>query len=126
MTLRVRVDRHKCIGAGNCITLAPTAFDWLAGDYGKSDVVGTDSVDEELLRAAAFSCPTAAIIDSPHVTGVPFGRRFMYGMTASARSVDNTKVKMNASFKNGNSEGFHQSYAISTSAVLPRELLHKL
>jgi class 3 adenylate cyclase len=62
MALRVRVDRHKCIGAGNCITLAPTAFDWLAGDYGKSDAVGPDSVDEEVLRAAAFSCPTAAVI----------------------------------------------------------------
>ena len=62
MAVRARVERHKCIGAGNCITLAPTAFDWLAGDYGKSDVVGTDSVDEELLRAAAFSCPTAAIV----------------------------------------------------------------
>ncbi len=36
MTLRARVDRHKCIGAGNCITLAPTAFDWLRGDFGKS------------------------------------------------------------------------------------------
>lgn len=62
MAVRARIDRHKCIGAGNCITLAPTAFDWLAGDYGKSDVVGADSIDEELLRAAAFSCPTAAVI----------------------------------------------------------------
>ena len=62
MAIRARVDRHKCVGAGNCITLAPTAFDWLAGDYGKSDVVGADSIDEEVLRAAAFSCPTAAII----------------------------------------------------------------
>jgi len=62
MVIRARVDRHKCVGAGNCITLAPTAFDWLAGDYGKSDVVGPDSIDEEVLRTAAFSCPTAAII----------------------------------------------------------------
>ena len=62
MAIRARVDRHKCIGAGNCITLAPTAFDWLAGDYGKADVVGPDSVDEDVLRAAAFACPTAAII----------------------------------------------------------------
>jgi class 3 adenylate cyclase len=59
--LRARVDRHKCIGAGNCITLAPTAFDWLAGDFGKADVVGPGSVEEELLRAAADACPTAAI-----------------------------------------------------------------
>jgi class 3 adenylate cyclase len=61
MAVRARVDRHKCVGAGNCITLAPTAFDWLAGDFGKAEVVGQDSVDEEVLRAAVFACPTAAI-----------------------------------------------------------------
>ena len=62
MTLRVRVDRHKCIAAGNCITIAPTAFDWLVGDFGKADVVEPESVDDELLRAAAFACPTGAIV----------------------------------------------------------------
>ena len=62
MTLRVRVDRHKCIGAGNCITIAPTAFDWLVGDFGKAEVVEPESVDDELLRAAAFACPTGAIV----------------------------------------------------------------
>ena len=62
MTLRVRVDRHKCIGAGNCITLAPTAFDWLRGDVGKAEVLEPDSVDDELLREASFACPTGAIV----------------------------------------------------------------
>lgn len=62
MTLRVRVDRHKCIGAGNCITIAPTAFDWLRGDLGKAEVLDTDSVDDELLREATFACPTGAIV----------------------------------------------------------------
>jgi class 3 adenylate cyclase len=62
MTLRVRVDRHKCIGAGNCITLAPTAFDWLVGDFGKAEVVEPESVDDEFLRAAAFACPTGAVV----------------------------------------------------------------
>jgi class 3 adenylate cyclase len=62
MALRVRVDRHKCIGAGNCITIAPTAFDWLEGDFSKADIVDTDSVEDELLREAAFACPTAAIV----------------------------------------------------------------
>ena len=62
MALRARVDRHKCIGAGNCITLAPTAFDWLTGDFGKADVADPDSIDEELLREAAFSCPTGAVV----------------------------------------------------------------
>jgi class 3 adenylate cyclase len=62
MPLVVRVDRHKCIGAGNCITLAPTAFDWLKGDFGKADVVDPESVDDAELRDAAFACPTAAIV----------------------------------------------------------------
>ena len=60
--LRARVDRHRCIGAGNCITVAPTAFDWLKGGLGKADVIDVESVDEELLREAAWSCPTDAII----------------------------------------------------------------
>jgi class 3 adenylate cyclase len=59
--LRARVDRHRCVGAGNCITLAPTAFDWHEGDFAKADVIDADSVEEELLRVAAFSCPTMAI-----------------------------------------------------------------
>ena len=60
--LNVRIDRHRCIGAGNCITLAPTAFDWLKGDILKAQLVDTSSVDEELLRQAALSCPTQAIV----------------------------------------------------------------
>ena len=59
--LRARVDRHKCVGAGNCITIAPTAFDWLRGDFGKADVVDVDTVEEEQLWEAALACPTAAI-----------------------------------------------------------------
>ena len=59
--LRARVDRHRCIAAGNCITLAPTAFDWMEGDLGKAVVVDAASVEEEVLREAALSCPTQAI-----------------------------------------------------------------
>ncbi len=59
--LRVRVDRHRCIGAGNCVTLAPTAFDWLEGGVLKADVVDPTSIEEDLLREAALSCPTQAI-----------------------------------------------------------------
>ena len=62
MALVVRVDRHKCIGAGNCITIAPTAFDWLKGDFGKADIVDVDSVEDAVLREASFACPTAAIV----------------------------------------------------------------
>ena len=60
--LQVRIDRHRCIGAGNCITIAPTAFDWLKGEYFKVDTVDVSSVEEELLRVAVLSCPTQAII----------------------------------------------------------------
>ena len=84
MAVRARVDRHKCIGAGNCITLAPTAFDWLPGDYGKSDVVGQDSIDEDLLRAAAFACPTGAIVLEDVAELLPWQLR---GKTGPARRV---------------------------------------
>jgi class 3 adenylate cyclase len=60
--IRARVDRPRCIGAGNCITIAPTAFDWHEGDFAKAGIVDAESVEEELLREAAFACPTQAII----------------------------------------------------------------
>ena len=59
--LRALVDRHRCVGAGNCITIAPTVFDWMKGDVLKAVVVDPSSVEEELLRQAALSCPTQAI-----------------------------------------------------------------
>ena len=61
MSVVVRVDRPRCIGAGNCIVVAPTAFDWLSGDFAKAMVVDPDSIEEEVLRAAVMSCPTQAI-----------------------------------------------------------------
>jgi class 3 adenylate cyclase len=60
--IRIRVDRHRCVGAGNCITIAPTAFDWYEGDLLKADVLDAESVEEELLREAALACPTQAIV----------------------------------------------------------------
>jgi class 3 adenylate cyclase len=60
--LRARIDRHRCIGAGTCISIAPTAFDWLKGEFAKAEIIDPDSVDQELLREAVMACPTAAII----------------------------------------------------------------
>ncbi len=60
--LRARVDRHRCVGAGTCITIAPTAFDWYEGDFSKAGVIDPSSVEDELLREAALACPTAAIV----------------------------------------------------------------
>ena len=84
MALVVRVDRHKCIGAGNCITLAPTAFDWLKGDFGKADIVDPESVDDSQLREAAFACPTAAIVIEEVTELLPWQLR---GKTAPTRRV---------------------------------------
>ena len=60
--LHVRVERHRCIGVGNCITLAPTAFDWLKGEYFNTALVDLTTVDEDTLREAVLSCPTQAIV----------------------------------------------------------------
>ena len=60
--LQTRIDRHRCIGAGNCIAIAPTAFDWLPGEILKVALVDPSSIDEELLRQAVLSCPTQAIV----------------------------------------------------------------
>lgn len=85
--LRARIDRHRCIGAGNCITLAPTAFDWVAGDLYKVDLIDPDSVEEELLRVAALSCPTAAIEIEEVDELLPWQLR---GKTGPARRVAKT------------------------------------
>jgi class 3 adenylate cyclase len=86
--LRARVDRHQCIGAGNCITIAPTAFDWLKGDYAKADVLDVTSVEEELLREAALSCPTQAIVIEEVEELLPWQLRGSQG--AAARRVMKT------------------------------------
>jgi ferredoxin len=62
MSVRIRVDRQRCIGAGNCIFLAPTAFKWRPGEFLKADVLDPETVEEEILLHAAASCPTGAII----------------------------------------------------------------
>jgi class 3 adenylate cyclase len=62
MAIRVRVIRSQCIGAGNCIYVAPTAFAWQKGEWhGKADVLDPTSVEEERLLEAALACPTQAI-----------------------------------------------------------------
>jgi ferredoxin len=62
VSLRVRVDRHRCIGAGTCIYIAPTAFKWREREFLKADVLDPETVEEEILRDAAASCPTQAIV----------------------------------------------------------------
>jgi len=75
--LHVRIERHRCIGAGNCIAIAPTAFDWLSGFFLKAAVVDATSVDEELLREAMLSCPTQAIVIEEVEERLPWQLRSM-------------------------------------------------
>jgi ferredoxin len=62
MALRVVIDRRRCIGAGTCITLAPTAFQWRKGDFIKPELLDPSTVDEDTLREVAAACPTQAIV----------------------------------------------------------------
>lgn len=50
------------MGIGNCVAIAPTAFDWLPGELLKVTLVDPTSIDDELLRQAALACPTQAIV----------------------------------------------------------------
>lgn len=62
MAVRVVIDRRRCIGAGNCIILAPTAFGWRQGDFLKPELLDESTVDEDILREVAAACPTQAIV----------------------------------------------------------------
>lgn len=62
MAVRVVIDRRRCIGAGNCIVLAPTAFQWRQGDFVKPELRDPTTVDEDVLREVAAACPTRAIV----------------------------------------------------------------
>lgn len=59
--LRVRIELHRCVGAATCMVVAPTVFGWRPGE-GKAEVLDPNTVEEEVLRAAALACPTQAII----------------------------------------------------------------
>jgi ferredoxin len=62
VTLKVRIDKHRCIGAETCIQLAPTAFGWAPEELGKAVPVDPSSVEDEILLEAEAVCPTGAII----------------------------------------------------------------
>jgi len=65
--MKVTVDRTKCTGSSNCISLAPNVFD--IDDEFKAVVIDPkgDS-DHDILHAAAV-CPTKAIIVEDEETG---------------------------------------------------------
>jgi ferredoxin len=62
MAVRVIIDRRRCIGAGTCIVLAPSAFHWRQGDFLKPELLDVTTVDDDVLREIAAACPTQAIV----------------------------------------------------------------
>lgn len=58
-TVRVVVDRFRCIGSGNCVFWAPATFE--LDDEGLSVPVDPAADPREALRVAAEGCPTRAI-----------------------------------------------------------------
>ena len=58
--LTVRIDRHLCVGFGDCIEVAPEIFEF--DDAGIAVVrPGTASAERERLTAACESCPVDAL-----------------------------------------------------------------
>jgi len=62
MAVRVVIDRRRCIGAGPCVILAPSAFQWRQGDFIKPELLDPSTVDEDVLREVVAACPTQAIV----------------------------------------------------------------
>ena len=60
--MRVIIDRRRCIGAGTCIVLAPSAFHWRQGEFLKPELLDVTTVDDDVLREVAAACPTQAIV----------------------------------------------------------------
>ncbi len=59
MTLRILVDRLKCISTGNCVDVAPGVFQ-LDEEY-LSVIVNPHGADVSIIVAAAEVCPVEAI-----------------------------------------------------------------
>lgn len=59
MTYIVSIDQSRCIGAGNCVHIAPTVFQ--LDEENIAYLVDPTSVGDEVLLDAAQSCPTDAI-----------------------------------------------------------------
>jgi ferredoxin len=59
MSLRIEVDREKCMGQGTCEFYAPSTF--ALDDEGISSVVDPEGDSEEKVLLAAQGCPTQAI-----------------------------------------------------------------
>ena len=62
-TLRVEIDRERCMGSGNCVYWAGQVFD--VADDVVAVVIGDPDAHAERVRVAAEHCPTNAIRVTP-------------------------------------------------------------
>jgi ferredoxin len=65
--MKVTVDRELCIGAANCVAIAPAVFQLDAENI--AVINDEDGATEELLWQAAEACPTNAITLEDEETG---------------------------------------------------------
>jgi len=66
-TLKVTVNKTRCISSGDCVETAPAVFQLDADE--KSDVINPAGAPEATILAAARSCPVKAITVVNEETG---------------------------------------------------------
>ena len=66
-TLKVTVNKTRCISSGDCVETAPAVFQLDADE--KSDVITPAGAPEATILAAARSCPVKAITVVNEETG---------------------------------------------------------
>ena len=66
-SLKVTVNKSRCISSGDCVETAPAVFQLDADE--KSDVVNPSGAPEATILAAARSCPVKAITVVNEETG---------------------------------------------------------
>ena len=57
---KIVVERDLCIGVASCVTVDPEIFK--LDEEQKAIVINPDLSDDDLIKSAAQSCPTQAII----------------------------------------------------------------
>lgn len=58
--MNIVIEAEKCIGCGTCPALAPKSFK-MNDETNKAEVINPPGDDENTVKMAADSCPTAAI-----------------------------------------------------------------
>lgn len=61
MTIEVTVDPDLCIGSGDCVRIAPKAFQIDEAAGVSVPLAGAGDIDVELLLRAVRTCPTQSI-----------------------------------------------------------------